>query len=191
MEDLEPIQWARFVRLLVWVKAQGEDGKIMAIPPAKMFCRILWVDDYLALVTCLKMMPGLTVLPVTTENVTSYLVKFKNWRKYQGDISRERVRKFRSKNKQNDSVTSNGLRGEEKRRDVTSTSSSTSPALRASPLDAAVATRETTETAGGQNARNEELRGTGILEQAAKRFRTLGLAPDGKTPLRPPGFRKT
>lgn len=58
------------------------------------------------------------------------MIVVRNWNKYQGDFSVERTKKWREKKSVTRSVTSNGesdgLRREEKRRDLTSTSLSSS-----------------------------------------------------------------
>lgn len=113
---------------------QGESGMIKIYPPAKVICQLFNCNDYDAL-KC-------TFTPLFQSNVKvalqadgAMVLIMKNWHKYQRDDSKDRVRKFRNKKRQN--VTHQ----EERRGEVTPTS--TSSALRASPLDAAVATRET------------------------------------------------
>lgn len=157
LENLELHQWARWVRLLIFIKAHGTDGKLMITEPCRSLQNTLRMSSFEELVALLLVLPSYTLKDATTESLQTashialqdaqirlkrYMLTVKNWNKYQGDFSVERVRKHRAKHSVTGSVTSNGesngLRREEKRRDVTSTSFSSqeplpSPSARSGP----------------------------------------------------------
>lgn len=179
LENLELHQWARWVRLLIFIKAHGTDGKLMITKPCRSLQNTLRMSSFEELISLILVLPSFklldtwqendpstgqfitvganaprtvanldgkkslplashTALQETEERLKRYMLVVKNWNKYQGDFSVERVRKHRAKNSVTGSVTgngeSNGLRREEKRRDVTSTSfSSPKPPARSGP----------------------------------------------------------
>jgi hypothetical protein len=154
----------RWVRLGAYMVSCGERGKLTITPPSPVFLLAMEVESFADAKLALKRLPNVSIQEVNNDN-GCFIVIIKNWFKYQVDSTAyERVKRSRYKR-----------RGEEKR-SLTSTSTST-PTLRdAPPLGAGRATRETSKlTPGGSDARNEELRGTGILEQVAKRRRAQGL----------------
>lgn len=143
--DLSHEDWARWVRLGVFIKKHGEAGELLIKAPALMLQSILWVRSFEEVLGVVKRLPGYVIedtimaplhvqlraneemtsqtlptpLHVTIASVT-YKIKSKNWHKYQGDFSVLRVRKFRERKALH--VTANVTaqeerRGEEKRGD--------------------------------------------------------------------------
>jgi len=103
--------WAMWAKLGAYIKCHGKEGQILIIKPAKMLCTILQCDDFECLINAIKCFPNVTVTDVTVLSVT-FNVRYENWYKYQGDWSRDRVRKFRAKKAKNETVKK---RREEKR----------------------------------------------------------------------------
>ncbi len=137
LENLELHQWARWVRLGLFIKAHGNDGKMTISYPARSLQNTLRTNSYEELIGVLQMLPSYKLLEASqtashqasqlAEGLPiSYLLVCKNWNKYQGDFSVHRTRKWRQNKSVTDSVTgdgkSDGLRREEKRGDVTPTS---------------------------------------------------------------------
>lgn len=160
LENLELHEWARWVRLIVFMKAHGTNGKLVFDPPFRALQHVLRVESWDALREVIRHCPGFTLFEPSQSashqpsqhKDERYMIVCKNWYKFQGDMSNERMRKLREKRTVTPIVTSDGksdsLRREEKRR-ITSTS--TSPAemstsrSRLGPLAGPVATRETAD----------------------------------------------
>lgn len=99
LDNLDVADFGRFCKLGLRVKSHGTDGVLTLKAPARTLCTKLQVPDFAALVLALQRLPHLdlsientTVTPVTIATVT-----FRNWQRYQGDNSRERVRRFRAR----------------------------------------------------------------------------------------------
>jgi hypothetical protein len=158
LENLELHNWARWVRLILFMKAHGTNGKLSFSPPFRALQNVMRVatfEELIALITNLPNFKVLQPLPNAShtplqEDSGKYMLTCRNWFKFQGDMSTERVKKFRQKQSVTSTVTSNGesngLRREEKRR-ITSTSTSldstSTSRSRPAPLPGASATRET------------------------------------------------
>lgn len=102
--------FARWCKLGMYIKKHGTGGtvelKAPCIPLQQKF-RVASFDDVLSVIA---MFPNITVTHVTNATVT-----WKNWHKYQGDNSTERVRRFRQRvtpKKRREE-----MRGDEKRRE--------------------------------------------------------------------------
>lgn len=153
LENLELHEWARWVRLIVFMKAHGTNGKLAFDPPFRALQNVLRVDSWDTLCEVVRHCPGFTLFEPSQSALHQpsqhkehrHMIVCRNWYKYQGDFSRERMRKLRQKPTVTLPVThssqSDGLRGEEKRR-ITSTSTSTPRTSRLGPLAGPVATRD-------------------------------------------------
>lgn len=97
---------------------QGENGKLVIIPPASGILFLFKVDTIENLKRVLLVLPNVQITPPLNDN-GNFIVSFRKWFKYQVDSTAyDRVKRSRYKR-----------RGEEKR-SLTSTSTSTSPASR-------------------------------------------------------------
>lgn len=105
--------FANWCLLGMYLKEQGCEGLTSHSAPAPALKKAMEIDDYEQLISVLKKFPNCVVEekqnPAVT-GVTIINVTWKNWQKYQGDFSGDRVRKFRA------NVTAKKRR-EEKRRD--------------------------------------------------------------------------
>lgn len=157
LEELELHQWARWARLIVFLRGHGENGKMRIEPPARALQNCLRVQSYGDLIAVIKLFKNVTLTPLLHpplgvtdkeplheplhETKQSYFVSCKNWYKYQGESSKERVRKWRQKNTVTKSVSSNAL--DKSRLDVTSTSTT-----KAASRDASLASAPAPQTPG-------------------------------------------
>lgn len=131
LEELELHQWARWARLIIFVRGHGDNGKLHLEPPARALQNTLRVPSYSELIKVICMFKNVslavtrqdTLLDTKNEPLHAYFMTVKNWYKYQGDDSKERVRKWRVTKSVTRSVKSNAL--EKSRVDLTSTSTST------------------------------------------------------------------
>lgn len=135
LENLELHEWARWVRLILFMKAHGTNGKLVFDPPFRALQTVMRADSWDTLLEFVRHCPGFTLFEPLQSPLHQpsqhkddrWMIVCKNWYKYQGDFSRERVSKWRKKQTVTPTVTSlsqsNGLRREEKRR-ITSTSTS-------------------------------------------------------------------
>lgn len=135
LENLELHEWARWVRLIVFMKAHGTNGKLSFKPPFRALQNVLRVETFNDLKEVIINLPNfkwLEPLPNAShtplhDDIGKHMITCHNWFKFQGDMSTERVKKFRQKQTVSPTVPSNdecnGLRREEKRR-ITSTSQS-------------------------------------------------------------------
>lgn len=138
LEDLELHQWARWARLIIFLRAHGEAGKMKLIAPALSLQRTMRVPSYGELLEVIKLFHNVTLTPLSHtpigvtandtsqqpshETLQSYFVSCKNWWKYQQDSSKERTRKWRHKKSVTKSVTKDAV--DKSRVDLTSTSTS-------------------------------------------------------------------
>src|SRR3990167_1139348 len=113
LDNLPIATFGRWAKLGAVIKEHGTNGKITISAPAKSLCAALQCDTFDALIKCIEEMPNVNVTPVTNATVT-YEVEYRNWLKYQGDMSNDRVRSWRERNRR--SVTPK-RRGEERRRE--------------------------------------------------------------------------
>jgi len=111
LDNLDIADFGRWAKLGAIIKEQGTNGKIKIISPARLMCASLQVASFEHLVETIKKLPNIIVSNETLGNVL-FTIEFRNWLKYQEDISTDRVRKFRSKNVSNETAKK---RGEEKR----------------------------------------------------------------------------
>lgn len=97
LDNLEIGDFGRWAKLGPYIKAHGTNGSIVLPAPAKVLCAMLQVPDFEALQVALHRLPGLEIMhgKVTVTDQRYISVTFRNWHKWQGDVSRERVRKFR------------------------------------------------------------------------------------------------
>jgi hypothetical protein len=111
LDNLAIDDFGRWCKLGAYIKEHGRSGKIKLKSPSKTICSALQVSTYDDLINKLKILPNITVQN-TCENETlacvSHFIEFDNWRKYQENLSTDRVHKFR----QNET---HKKRGEEKR----------------------------------------------------------------------------
>lgn len=92
--------YANWCILGTYLKENGTDGFTSLAAPAIALQRAMEIDGYEALVTVLKKLPNCTIYEEQNSlvtNVTILTVTWKNWRKYQGDFSSDRVDKFRAR----------------------------------------------------------------------------------------------
>lgn len=118
LENLRLEDWARYVRLLLYVKCHGSMGKISFPAPftaLKSLWRVSRISDILDILN--RGYPNLVHRQICNgENIVTLNIQFLNWYKYQVDSSKHRVRRHRSK--RNGSGTVTVTVQEEKRRDV-------------------------------------------------------------------------
>lgn len=143
----------RWLTLGALLCQQGEQGMLKITPPATMTCLMFGVMDFGALKSVFTPLLKCNVKTALHDD-GSLMVIMKNWYKYQRDDSKDRVRKFRLKKRQN--VTHQ----EERRGEVTPTSPSTPPtATVRAPFKGAVPTRENQEIKSFEEAEPNELCG--------------------------------
>jgi len=95
LQNLSLEDWARWVRLGVFIKAHGTNGKLIVRAPFTALLNLFCVTDEGALRGKLGALPHLK-----TRNDPDMLqlhIEFENWHKYQVDSSASRVRKHRAK----------------------------------------------------------------------------------------------
>lgn len=132
LDNLDIADFGRWAKLGAIIKEQGNGGKITINSPARLMCSSLQVSSFEHLINAIKKLPNVTVSSETLNNV-SYTIEFKNWLKYQEDLSTDRVRKFRAKHVSNETPKKRGeeRRREEKRREESKESKDTQRIKRA------------------------------------------------------------
>lgn len=107
LSNLSLENFARWCLFGVYLKTHGTNGTLEISSPATSLQQLFRVQNYDDIVYTIKCFPSciFTVTSVTTATVT-----WRNWLKYQGDFSGDRVRKFRN-------VKRTKKRGEEKRKE--------------------------------------------------------------------------
>ncbi len=105
--NLELEDFARWCIFGVYLKKHGTGGTIVLNQPCKILQQKFRVPSFEGVISVLQKFPNCTVTGVTTATVT-----WRNWLKYQGDFSNDRVAKFRQLKRAK-------RRGEEKRREET------------------------------------------------------------------------
>jgi hypothetical protein len=126
--------FARWCLFGVYLKVHGTDGIVRLSPPAFPVVSLLRVRTFDEVIGVLQEFPNCRVTPVTNATVT-YEIEWRNWRKYQGDFSGDRVRKHRGKSAPR--VTDKEeKRGEEKRGEEKKKRTTTSSSPRALPEEA-------------------------------------------------------
>lgn len=146
LEELELHNWARWARLIIFLRGHGDNGKMRLIHPALALQHTLRVQSYEELIAVIKLFRNVTLATLLQEPLQkplheplqSYFITVRNWYKYQGDDSKERVRKYRVTRTVTKDVRCNAL--EKSRLDLTSTST-TSPATQSRALRRAPATQ--------------------------------------------------
>jgi len=91
LADLSLEDFARWCLFGIYLKTHGTQGTIVLSPPCKTLCDWFRVRDFAGVLSVIAQFPNCTVTGVTTVTVTS-----RNWSKYQGDFSGDRVRKYRA-----------------------------------------------------------------------------------------------
>jgi hypothetical protein len=130
LEELELHQWARWARLIIFVRGHGDNGKMRLDYPARALQNVLRVPSYEALIDVIKLFKNVSLMVTDKQPLHepsqvpshSYFIIVKNWHKYQGDSSKERTRKYRVTKTVTKHVASDAL--EKSRVDLTSTSTS-------------------------------------------------------------------
>lgn len=110
LSNLDITDFGRWAKLGAFVKRHGQAGEVVIRSPAKVCCALFQVPDFDALELGFMRLPNVLVRRETgtVAGETILIVSFRNWRKYQGDLSTQRVKKFREMKRS---------RGEEKRRE--------------------------------------------------------------------------
>lgn len=114
LDNLDIADFGRWAKLGAYMKKHGNDGNIVIRRPAKSLLCMLQLPDFDAFLAFLK---RISHVHVTCESesahVTNAIVTYENWKNYQGDMSRERMRRLRA----NVTIKKRGeeKRGEEKR----------------------------------------------------------------------------
>lgn len=118
LENLTIHEWFCWARLGVYIKKHGVGGKIRIRYPGTSLINLFRVSTFDDVINMIKAFPNYhfeegnnVTANVTVESVTRNVI-CKNWNKYQGDFSGDRVRRHRIH------VTANVTAQEEKRRDV-------------------------------------------------------------------------
>ncbi len=109
LQNLSLEDWARWVRLGVFIKAHGTNGKLIVKAPFTSLLQLLHVTDPVTLMCKLGLLPH--VKTCNDPDMLQVIIEFENWYKYQVDSSASRVRKFRAK--------SNDLRREVEEKRIT------------------------------------------------------------------------
>jgi hypothetical protein len=130
LEELELHQWARWARLIIFIRSHGDNGKLRLLPPALSLQHTLRVRSYGELLEVLKLFKNVSLGALLQEPLQkplheplqAYFITVRNWYKYQGDDSKERVRKYRVTKSVTKLVKCNAL--EKSRVDLTSTTPS-------------------------------------------------------------------
>ena len=115
--DLEALPnelWAIWAKFGTYIKVHGNNGEIVIKRPSTGLCSLLKCSNFDELLEAIKCFPNVTV-SLETNTTVSYRVKYNNWWKYQGDLSTERVHKYRKKQKLE--TVANETPQEEKRRE--------------------------------------------------------------------------
>jgi len=122
LSELNIDDFGRWCKLGAYIKEHGENGEIVLIYPARNFCFLMQIPLFHDIQTTLHQLPNITVsitVSDETKEPVSCSIKMKNWFKYQGDYSTNRVKRFRKKllfqNGQN--VTAKKRREETRRED--------------------------------------------------------------------------
>ena len=115
LDNLPVAGFGRWAKLGAIIKEQGRSGKITFTAPAKAVCAAMQVGSFQELFECFSNLPNVLVSSETTPCV-SFSVEFRNWLKYQENLSTDRVRRFRDKERK---VKRSKKRGEEKRGEET------------------------------------------------------------------------
>jgi hypothetical protein len=120
LENLSLEDWARYVRLMLYIKCHGHLGRIQIPEPFKAIKNLFRVESIDQINAVLKSFPNLDcyIVPCNDKTCVTLHLHFSNWYKYQIDSSAHRVKRWRAK------VT------QQKRREESNDSSSTSTASR-------------------------------------------------------------
>lgn len=113
LDSLDIADFGRWAKFGTYLKEHGNNGQIIIKFPARTLCAYLQIKDFDMLFLSLQKFPNCIVSHETVASV-SLNVEWRNWHKYQGDISTSRVKKFRAKNAQNETLKK---RREEKRKE--------------------------------------------------------------------------
>lgn len=115
LDNLDIADFGRWAKLGTYIKAQGTSGTLVLRPPSRTLCSKLQVKHFDELIAAFHRFPHCDLRrdKCNVSGETIITVSFHNWPKYQGDLSTNRVRKFRemkrSKRRREE------RRGEEKR----------------------------------------------------------------------------
>jgi hypothetical protein len=114
IDALDPMDQLRWVKFGTHMKEHGTEGTILLVEPSRSLQNKFMVKSFDEVIAALKKFPNYVVgekHKSDVDGVTHVTVTIKKWLRYQGDFSRDRMRKMRAH------VTAK-KRGEEKRRDV-------------------------------------------------------------------------
>ena len=111
LENLMIEDYGRWAKFGAYLKEHGTDGIVTLSSPCRILQAKFQVTSFEAVMACIARFPNCSVTSETNTSVT-FKVEWKNWHKYQGDFSGDRVRRHREKQRQ--SVTPKKRR-EEKR----------------------------------------------------------------------------
>lgn len=118
LENLSIHEWFGWARFGAYVKKHGKAGKIRLREPANAVVNLMRVESFKDVINMIKKFPNYVVeetkkdsQTVTVQDRYTISVKCKNWNKYQGDFSGDRVKKHRK------DVTANVTAQEERRRE--------------------------------------------------------------------------
>lgn len=109
LEALSLEDWARWARLGAYVKMHGEAGSIRLPFDGQSLRSVLRVSPQLgssrgweSLISTLRVLPGVEVQLAGDGKGQVATVSFRNWKKYQDDTSRERMRALRDRHRRGD-----------------------------------------------------------------------------------------
>lgn len=111
LDNLAIADYGRWAKFGAYLKEHGTDGTVTLSAPCRTLQSKFQLGTFEAVIDCIKMFPNCSVTLDTNATVTCR-VEWKNWAKYQGDFSGDRVRRHREKKR--DHVTAKKRR-EEKR----------------------------------------------------------------------------
>ena len=108
LDNLDISDFGRWCKLGAFIKRHGTDGELTITPPARALCAMFQVADFEQLIDRFNVLPHINLrrAECSVAGETNATVSFANWMKYQGDLSTQRVRKYRQMKRS---------RGEEKR----------------------------------------------------------------------------
>lgn len=118
LDNLDIADFGRWAKLGAIIKEQGNGGELTITPPARSICSALQLNTIDDVISCIKKLPNVNVSNETSGCV-SYKITFRNWLKYQENLSTDRVRLFRAKKAKNETPKKRReeKRGEETRRE--------------------------------------------------------------------------
>jgi len=93
LDSLSLEDWARWMKMVILVKEQGDKGTIKIENPSPSIYGMLRVTNWDEMMLCFKRFPNCEIVTIDDRYIN---LTFHNWYKFQGDNSIDRVRKYRA-----------------------------------------------------------------------------------------------